>query len=153
MGDTREVEELLTRTLAGASTMFLSTCSTEGEPWGAGVFFAEADPFTLRLIVEASGRTLRNIAANPNVAIVVSTGSPFEPFLQGSADAVVDPDGIDSTKAALVAKSPECAPLLDGGMPVAAVRLDIQTWRVTDVANGIFPGVELQTASPVLRLS
>jgi len=143
MGDNRETEELVAGVLAGAATMFLSTCAND-EPWSAGVFFVESDPFTIRLVVETTGRTLRNIHANPRVALVVSTGNPFEPFLQGAAEAVVEDDGqIAEIGAALAAKSPQIGPLLESGMAVAALRLDVKTWRYTDIPNGVLPGVEV----------
>lgn len=121
--------------------MFLST-SADDEPWVAGVFFAERDSFELSIILEVHGRTLRNIRRNPSVAIVVSHGDPFAPFLQGAATAeVVDDDGTDAVVAALRSKSPHIEPLL--AAPFVAVKLLVAKWRATDVVNGWLPGVEL----------
>src|SRR5688572_22850298 len=88
MSEASEVEEVVSGLLAGAHTMFLSTSGEDG-PWGAGAFFAEREAFTLELLLELQGRTLRNIRRQPMVAMVVSSGNPFEPFLQGAADAEV----------------------------------------------------------------
>ena len=137
-----EVESVVARLLAGLPTLFLST-SADDEPWGAGAFFAESDPFTLSLILEMHGRTLGNIRRNPRVGLVVSDGNPFAPFLQGSADAVVLGDDHDMQAAvdALRAKAPQIEPFL--GAPVTAIRLHVRRWRATDAVNGWIPGREL----------
>ena len=127
--------------------MFLSTSAGE-EPWGAGTFVAERGPFELGIILEQQGRTLRNIRQNPRVAMVVSSGNPFEPFLQGAADAEVleDEEGTAAVIAALRTKAPQIEPLL--GAPVVALRLHVRCWRATDVVNGWLPGKELTAPRP-----
>ena len=142
MADMAEVQDLVTRTLSSHPTLFLSTTSND-EPWGTGAFFAESDPFTLRLVLEQTGRTLRNVHANPTVAIVVSTGNPYEPFLQGSAGVVVleSVDEVEATKAALIAKAPAVEPIL--GAPIVAVQLEVTTWKATDIRNGWLPALQL----------
>jgi len=141
MDETSEVEAVV-RSLLTQPTLFLST-SAEGEPWGAGAFFVESGLFTLSLGLELHGRTLTNIRNNPRVALVVSNGNPFEPFLQGAADAeVLDDDALEVTAASLLAKAPQIEPFL--GAPMAAVRLHVRSWRATDVANGWLPGREIQ---------
>ena len=148
MGELGEVEEVVRRLLAGSPIMYLSTAAND-EPWGAGAFFAESDLFDLWLILELYGRTLGNIRQNPRVAMVVSNGNPFEPFLQGSADALVleDDDNMRAATGALRAKAPQIEPLL--GAPIAAVRLHVTRWRATDVANGWLPGKELPSPKTV----
>lgn len=143
MGEAAAVEEVVRRLLAGSRTMYLCTAADD-DPWGAGAFFAESDPFHLSLVLEQHGRSLRNIRHNPRVALVVSSGNAFEPFLQGSADAEVlddDEDGLQATTAALRAKAPEIEPLLS--VPMVPVRLHVSRWRATDVVNGWLPGKEL----------
>ncbi|MDQ3757088.1 MAG: pyridoxamine 5'-phosphate oxidase family protein [Actinomycetota bacterium] len=141
MDNAEIVEEKVRGLLAGAQTLFLSTCG-DAVPWGAGAFFAESDPFTLSLVLEAQGRTLANMRANPNVAIVVSSGDPFAPFLQGQAQAVVlGDDDKARTCDAIVAKAPQSAPFMDA--PIVPVTLQVSKWRVTDVVNGWLPGKEL----------
>jgi hypothetical protein len=133
------VQDKVRQLLAANKTMFLSTSASDS-PWVAGTFFAESDLFRLTMILETTGKSLANIQANRKVAIVVSSGSAFEPFLQGEGEAVVlygDGD-IDATKNALLAKAPEIEPLLR--FPVAAVTLDIRRWRATDVLAGWVPG-------------
>ena len=141
MDNTETVEDKVRSLLGGAQTMFLSTCS-DGVPWGAGTFFAESDSFTLSLVLEAQGRTLANIKANPDVAIVVSNGDPYAPFLQGHATAVVlGDDDKARTCESIVAKAPQSAPFMDA--PIVPVSLQVSKWRVTDVVNGWLPGKEL----------
>src|SRR5262245_40545195 len=81
-----DTESVLRATLAAHSSMFLAT-SGESGPWVNGVYFAEAgsDPFSLCLVLEQRGRTIAAIRSNPKVAVVVSTGSPLDAFLQGEA--------------------------------------------------------------------
>lgn len=147
MEEPAEVEALVRRLLAASPTMFLSTAAGN-ESWGAGTFVAESGPFELGIILEQQGRTLRNIRQNPRVAMVVSSGNPFEPFLQGAADAEVidDEEATAAVIAALRAKAPQIEPLL--GAPVVALRLHVTHWRATDVVNGWLPGKELTARQP-----
>jgi len=131
--------------LATNKTMFLST-SANDHPWVAGVFFAESDPFHLAVLLETTGKTLANIRANANVAVVISDGSAFTPFLQGEAAAIVLSDHeLEATKDALRAKAPEIEPLLQ--YPAVAIRLSIRRWRATDVMSGWIPGKEFIPAA------
>ena len=136
----REVVEGKVRSvLASRRTMFLGTAA-DNRPWVAGVFYAEAGLFTLALVLETHGTTLANVRANPYVAFTVSSGSAFEPFLQGDGEAVVltGEDALDATKNALRAKAPEIEPLLQA--PITAVSLRVRQWRATDVTIGWLPG-------------
>lgn len=134
--------------LAGAQTFFLSTTAGD-EPWGAGAFFAETDLFELSVVIELHGRTLRNIRQNPRVAVVVSSGNPFEAFLQGAATVEIfeDEATITATAELLKAKAPQIAPIL--GAPIVALRLHVTQWRVTDIMNGWLPGKELFPTDPI----
>lgn len=138
----KEVEDKVRELLAGAKSLYLSTTAGDA-PWGAGAHFAEVDPFTLLLVLEASGRTLSNIRANPRVAMVVSSGAPYDPFLQGDADVEVVTDEAEDQqiRSALLAKVPEIEPFLHA--PLVAVRLLVRRWRATDVPNGWLPGREI----------
>ena len=138
-----EVETKVREVLAALPTLFLAT-SCGDEPWVAGGFFAESDPFTLVMVLESSGTTLRNIKANPRVSVVVSSGNPFTAFLQGSADVslVTEASEVQAAKAALLAKAPQIEPFL--AAPLEAVRLHVRCWRATDVPNGWLPGKTLE---------
>jgi nitroimidazol reductase NimA-like FMN-containing flavoprotein (pyridoxamine 5'-phosphate oxidase superfamily) len=133
-----EVEALLRRTLAAHKSMFLATAGSDGS-WVSGVYFAENGLHTLELVLEERGRTLRAINENPEVALVVSTGSPMEPFLQARGTAeVVEGAEDEAVRQRLVAKVPEVEPFL--ATPIRALRISVPTWRVTDILNGWLPG-------------
>ncbi len=136
------VEEKVRAVLASLPALYVSTTSGN-EPWLAAGFFAESDPFTLVMVLEAAGRTLTNIRSNPRVSLMVSSGAPFEPFVQGSADAVILTGGeeTEEVKQALLRKAPQIDSMLD--YPLEAVRFKVRSWRVTDVPNGWIPGKEL----------
>ena len=141
LGPDDEVKNTVRELLATNKTMFLST-SANDRPWVAGVYFAESDPFHLTLILETAGRSLANIRANPNVAVTVSSRSPFDLYLQGEGDAeMLDNDEqLEAAKHAVRAKAPEIELLK---FRAAAVRLTIRHWRATDVTIGWRPGKEL----------
>jgi hypothetical protein len=131
--------------LKSRQALFLST--THGDtPWVAGASFAEIDVFTLTLILENGGTTLANIRANNKVAVVVSSGASYEPFMQGEAEAVVlSDDEAENTRAALVAKIPGIEALF--GYPHHAVRLNVRAWKVTDLPSGWIPAKVLTPQS------
>jgi uncharacterized protein YhbP (UPF0306 family) len=136
-----DVERLVRDTLAAHSSMFLATAGDAG-PWINGVYFAEEGLYALVLVLEKRGRTLAAIRNQPRVAVMVSTGSPADPFLQARAEAeVLADDAAEQARTTLVAKVPQAAPFLSA--PVEAVRLTVAGWRVTDIPNGWLPGVEL----------
>jgi hypothetical protein len=143
-----DVERLVSDTLAAHASLFLATAGEAG-PWVNGVYFAEDDLFTLSLVVERGGRTIAAIRSQPRVAVIVSTGSPGDPFLQATADA----EELGGTAAGyardlLLAKVPQAGPFLSA--PVEVVRLSVNTWRVTDIPNGWLPGVELPNPNRLL---
>jgi hypothetical protein len=146
---TTEAETVAREILASHQSLFLATAGSAG-PWVSGVYFAETDLFALSLVLEQRGRTLAAIRENPVVSLVVSTGSPGEPFLQAqaSAEVVGGADG-DEVRRALVAKVPAAAPFLD--TPIEAVRLSVSGWRVTDIPNGWLPGRELVNPGTLRR--
>lgn len=141
-----EIEEKVRAVLAETPHLYLST-SRSDNPWVAGGFFAESDPFTLVMVLESHGTTLSNIRENSRVAVVVSGGNAFAPFLQGRAQAVIrDGDELEDVKNALRAKVPEIEPLFQA--PIEPVLLRVERWRVTDIATGWFPGKEIEAPTP-----
>lgn len=136
-----EVEDLLRSTLAAHSSLYLATSGDSG-PWVNGVYFAETGLFTLSLVLEQRGRTLAGIRQIPRVGVIVSTGSPDDPFLQAQATAeVVAGDAAEEVRRVLLAKVPAVEPFL--ATPIEAVTLRVDGWRVTDIHNGWLPGREL----------
>ncbi len=136
-----DVERVVVDRLASSQSFSIATCGPDG-PWVAGAFFVESDPFTLGLVLEQTGRTLRNISSEPRIAVVVAAGTPFEPFLQAQAEAeIVTGEADAAVRTALLAKVPAAAPFMEA--PIVAVRLHVLSWRATDVMNGWLPGKTL----------
>ncbi|GEL20770.1 hypothetical protein [Pseudonocardia asaccharolytica] len=143
--DQQAVHDKLVEVLAATSSMYLAT--SEDDVWNAGAFYAELDPFTLTLVLETGGTTLRNLRGNPTAAIVIAPNGPFQPFLQGRVRATVcDTAGKQATIEALLRKDPQVKPLVEAG-PVEAVELAVSLWRVTDISSGWLPGKELTPAT------
>ncbi len=96
------------------------------------------------MLLETTGKTLSNIRANPNVAVVISTGAAFAAYLQGDGVALLlgSDEALEATKNALRAKAPEIEPLLQ--YPGVAIRISMRRRRATDVTNGWIPGKELR---------
>jgi hypothetical protein len=133
-----ETEEVVREVLASHPHLFLAT-SVHDMPWVSGVYFAETATFELVSVLETHGRTLTAIRTNPNVAVVVTSGLPYEPFLQGSATVdIIGSDDADQVRSALVAKVPQVEAFFQ--YPHDAVRLRVSSWRVTDVTRGWIPG-------------
>jgi hypothetical protein len=80
---------------------------------GGGAFFRRGRSVRPVVILELYGRALGNIRQNPRVAMGGVECSPFEPFRQGSADALVleDDDNMRAAAGALRAKAPQIEPL------------------------------------------
>jgi uncharacterized protein YhbP (UPF0306 family) len=114
--------------------------SSNGENWCSNAFFAALDDeFTLTLILESQGATLRNVRANPNVGIKIVPAGFTDPFAQGVATATVrDAGERQETFDALLHKEPQVRGFLDA--PIEAVVLQVGWWRVTHVAGGWLPG-------------
>lgn len=137
-----QVEDKVRETLASHGSMFLAVC-TDNVPWASGVHFAETGLYSLVLVLARHGHTLEAIRANPTVGLVVSSGTPFDPFLQARAAAEILPEGPEADEAVrvLVAKVPSVEPFLS--TPHAVVRLTVDRWQATDVRNGWLPAREL----------
>jgi nitroimidazol reductase NimA-like FMN-containing flavoprotein (pyridoxamine 5'-phosphate oxidase superfamily) len=126
----RAVDEVLAH-----GNLYLAT-THDGRPWVSGVYFAEGSTFQLLIALETHGRTLTALRANPHAAVVVSSGRPYEPFLQGAGTIEVL-DSTEDAHRALLAKVPQIEPFLQ--YPHEAVRLSISLWRITDVPRGWIP--------------
>src|SRR5215471_20582166 len=103
-----EVKNTVRELLATNKVLCLGTCAND-RPWVAGAYFAETDPFHLTLILDVDSRSLANIRLNPNIAVTLATGSPFDLHLQGEGDAELLEDGqqLDAAQKAVRAKAPE----------------------------------------------
>lgn len=138
-----EIRKKLTEVLTHSS-IDLAT-SKEGVNWATSAFFANLDDdlFRLTLILENQGRTLNQLAANPNVGVKVVPGGIADPFAQGLGTAtLLDDADRDETFQALLRKEPQVEPFL--AAPVTAVVIDIDWWRVTHLGGGWLPGKVLE---------
>ncbi len=144
------LEERLRVLLADTATLKLATAGGAVSPWLAAAFFAEADLFTLRLMIERQGKTLANVHADPRVAVMIETGNPMALFVQGEGRAwQVDGDGREF-RDALVDKTPASEPLVR--LPnLVPVRIEIARWLLTDVPAGWLPAKELRAPPARVR--
>jgi hypothetical protein len=143
--ETNPIEQSLKTLLDSHATLKLATSGDAG-PWIAAAFFAEEGVFRLRLLIEARGRTMANLVANPQVAVMIESGDPVALFAQAEARAVVRVGPSEAFRAALVAKTPSSAPLV--GMPgLVPVEIEVQRWRLTDVKAGWLPARDLLPAT------
>jgi hypothetical protein len=135
--DSVETSTAVDGVLAAHGNLYLAT-THDGRPWVSGAYFAETSTFELAVVLETHGRTLTALRANPHAAVVVSSGAPHEPFLQGAATVeVLDGPAVDDAHRALLAKVPQIEPFLQ--YPHEAVRLTVSLWRITDVTRGWIP--------------
>lgn len=136
------LQEALNHLLKEHTTLKLATVDAQRLPWVATAYFATDDPFTLTVLIEAGGRTLANIRDNPNVAIMVEQGDPLTLFAQADATARLVDERHEEIRQAITDKVPNSAPLV--ALPrLIAVRLDVQSWRLTHVPAGWLPAREL----------
>ena len=144
-GPDDEVKNTVRELLANNKVLSLGTCAND-HPWVAGAYFAATDPFHMTLILDITSRSLANIRLNSNVAVTLSTGSPFDVHLQGEGEAELfaDDQQLEAAKHALRAKAPEIELLK---LRAAAVRVTIRHWRATDVTIGWRPGKDLTLPS------
>jgi hypothetical protein len=144
-GPDDEVKNTVRELLATNKVLSLGICAND-RPWVAGAYFAETDPFHLTLLLEITGRSLANIRLNPNIAVTLSSGSPFDVHLQGEGDAelLADDHQLEAAKNAARTKAPEIELL---SFRAAAVRVTIRHWRATDVTIGWRPGKDLTPPS------
>jgi hypothetical protein len=139
--DSTETRTAVDGVLAAHGHLYLATAH-DGRPWVSGVYFAETSTFELAVVLETHGRTLTALRANPHAAVVVSSGAPHEPFLQGAATVeVLDGAAADDAHRALLAKVPQIEAFLQ--YPHEAVRLAVSLWRITDVPRGWIPARSL----------
>ncbi len=64
---------------------------------------------------------------------------------------ILDGDRAQTARDLLVARVPYVAPFLD--TPIETVQLTVDSWRVTDIANGMLPGKDLAAASALWHAS
>ena len=76
-----EIKKAVLEILENHNALSLATTSSEYSPWILSVYFAN-DDFDIYFFLEESGKTIRNIAINKNVAIAISQNDATKDFLQ-----------------------------------------------------------------------
>ncbi|MCK6544567.1 pyridoxamine 5'-phosphate oxidase family protein [Myxococcota bacterium] len=136
----------ITDLLRKHKTLRLATAGGVVSPWIAGAYFAERGVFTLQVILEAHGKTMKNVLADDRVAVMVADNAPYSLFAQGEGRArIVEGEAAEKAKADLLAKNPEMAPFFS--FPLVHVNLEISRWLLTDVPNGWIPAKELRPST------
>jgi hypothetical protein len=136
------VERALIELLAKHATVKLATSGGPVSPWIATAFFIERGPFELDVLIEARGKTLTNLLAEPRLALMLEDGNPVAPFAQASAHAIVNGSDRAAAERDVVAKTPSSAQLM--AIPtLVPVRIVVDRWLVTHVAAGWLPAREL----------
>jgi PPOX class probable F420-dependent enzyme len=85
------------RRLRGEQILWLTTVRADGQPQASPVWFLW-DGGTLLVYSQPSAQKLRNLAANPRVAVHVDTDEAGEDVLTIEATAAVDPDAPPSDR-------------------------------------------------------
>jgi nitroimidazol reductase NimA-like FMN-containing flavoprotein (pyridoxamine 5'-phosphate oxidase superfamily) len=141
------LDEALIQLLKQTATVKISTASHRGAPWVAAAFFAEDGPFSLRVLLEARGRTLANLRANPRVALMIENGNAFSLFAQAEGSVKLVEQEHALVRDAIAKKTPASARMV--ALPnLVVVRIDVECWRLTDVSAGWLPAKELSRSSP-----
>jgi hypothetical protein len=136
------LEAAIVRLLSSNATLKVATATHRGAPWVATAFFAEDGPFSLYVLLEARGRTLANLEANPRVAVMIENGDAFSLFAQGSGVPKRVEERHDEIREMIAQKTPASASMV--ALPnLVAVRIDVEGWRLTDVSAGWIPAKEL----------
>lgn len=143
---TRSVPEALKSLLAELKVVKLATAGGPVSPWITSTYFVEEGVEKLHLILERTGKGMKNVAADPRVAIALDTGNPFVTFAQAEATAaIIEGERAAQRLAALRKKVPEIEPLLMG--PHHVIEITIQRWLVTSFPDGWFPAKELRPSA------
>ena len=136
------LEEALKGLLAESATVKIGTASPDGTPWVATAYFAESGLFRLEVLLEAVGRTLKNIRNNHRVALMIENGDAIALFAQAEASTNIIDEQHGRIRDAIIAKTPGSAPLVK--LPhLVGVQLNVTRWRVTHVAAGWLPAQAL----------
>ena len=145
------LERRLEGLLASHPTLKLATVGHGDMPWITAAFFTEDGPYQLLLMLDAGGRTLANLQANPDVAVMIESGDPTTLFAQAEARAEIMDERCGATfRDALIAKTPACATVV--ALPrLVPVRVHVDRWRITDARSGGVPARDLVRRRPSAR--
>lgn len=125
--------------VARYSTLVIAT-EREGQPYATRIFFVEEavtdTTFKLYGTLITSSRKLANLSRNAHVGIFIGPDQPST-WLEATAHARILPDNdeADRVRAKLAQKSPVAAAFISK-VPTAAVELEINWLRITDLTGG-----------------
>jgi hypothetical protein len=83
------------------------------------------------------------------VGVSITTGNPFDPYVQaeGDVEVLTAADAVAAAHERLRAKNPAMEPLF--AMPVETVVVRVRTWKVSDIPNGWLPARVLHAPASV----
>ena len=132
---TADIQARANGILASHNAITVASTNDQHSPWVLGAFFAH-DGFALYLLLEASGRTMKNLRANPTVAFMISDNDASKDFLQGSGTAqLLSAEYETAVRERLVGKMP----WFQTYTPCIPVRIDASEILVSSLASGWFP--------------
>lgn len=134
-----EVAAAIDAVLANHKAISLASAGGEFSPWVLGAYFAHRDG-ALFLGLENSGKTMRNLLANPSVAFLVTSGDAQHDFVQGQGTVtLLTCDQAAAAEALIKAKMP----WYQTYTPTTFVRLDVTRFWVSSFSRQWFPAKQL----------
>ncbi len=116
-------------------SVFIATTGGEFSPWILGAYYAEKE-LDMYLFLETSGKSMKNVVNNKNVALSISKNEASEDFLQASAEVeFLSLDEEKNVRKMLTEKMPWYATYT----PVVPVKLNLKKVFVTSIPDGWFP--------------
>jgi hypothetical protein len=138
-GMSASVEAVAQAVLRGHDAVQLATAGGEYSPWILGAYFV-SDGFDLLLMLEAAGKTMKNLRAAQRVAFSISKNDAMFDFVQGAGEAVSLPE---EEAAGVVARLTQKMPWYKLYTPCLPVRIRARELFVTSVSRGWIPAKRL----------
>jgi len=135
-----EIKKAVLEILENHNALSLATTGSEYSPWILSVYFAN-DDFDIYFFLEESGKTIRNIAINKNVAIAISQNDATKDFLQAYGQITLLQKKEDEfVRNMLISKMP----WFQTYTQVFPVKLKIDRYFVSSFSRKWFPAKELK---------
>ena len=130
-----EIKQTVLDFLKNHNALTLATTGGEYSPWILSVYFA-SDEFDIYFFLEESGKTIKNIAINNNVAIAISQNDATKDFLQAYGQiTILSKKEDDFIRKMLTDKMP----WFQTYTPVFPVKLKIEKYFVSSFSRKWFP--------------
>jgi 1,4-dihydroxy-2-naphthoate octaprenyltransferase len=129
------------------SSSFTLASGSGDSVWAAAFYFV-ADGEALCFVTKPDSRTLRNLKDSPRVAFTIA-GAGRDGSLQGAGRATLlgPVDEAPSLKERLLSRNPALAQLIEKIPNCQLVKLVVEAYYLTDMAEGTLPREELLTAA------